>query len=81
MKAYGWVEAATLQHRQDGLPAEPTYALNSRYDDEAVHLSRIDTILLSPAHHGFQGGSPPECGGHCLGDTLLYTMALATLCA
>ena len=43
-----------------------------------VSVSLASRAFLSAVHNFF---SQPECGGQCLGDTLLYTMAIAALCA
>lgn len=43
-----WVDAAVLQQAQDGKPIEPTYSLNSNFEDKtAGNITTIDAILLN----------------------------------
>ena len=48
-REYGWVEAAWLAARDSGAAMDPTYSNNSRWDAGGLGVTRIDTILLSPA--------------------------------
>ncbi len=47
MRVHGFREAAHLHHRQGGGPPQPTYALNSKFGEDGVNLTRPDTILFN----------------------------------